>query len=238
MGTTMRDRRSSLQRYRDVFAERDLVRELEEIADRAYPALTVLELDGWRLRAARGLPLRLNAAWPRAAGERLDLDRRIDAATRFYHRRGQPAAALITPSVQPRGLDRALAERGWARVEPRTVQSAPIDSLAASRQAAGVQLSGEPVSPWQPAWASVLDRVRVPTVYAFVEERGRLSAARGVLDGGWLGVLDITGSRASLLVAALARWGAGRGAERVYVDAAAPVPGLRTAYRYWYRVAS
>jgi xanthine dehydrogenase iron-sulfur cluster and FAD-binding subunit A len=85
------------------------------------------------------------------------------------------------------------------------------------------------------------------TAYAELVTGGEVAAvARGVLDGGWLGVLDVTialDGRAATepeaaLVGALVRWAAARGAVRAYKEGAVPLPGFRTAYEYRYRMAT
>jgi N-acetylglutamate synthase len=248
MGRAMRDRRSSVQRYRDVFAQRDLVRELEDLAARAYPPLTVLELDGWRLRAARGFTWHANSVWPRAAGDRLGLERRLEASERFYRQRHLVPVVAVSPSAEPRGLDRSLAERGWKVAERRIVQTMTVDAYPISSERAAIVLTPRPPQRWLEAWSAlaaepdsrpsveVLSRVAAPVAYAAAVEGGTVRGiARGVLDGGWLGVLDVSGGHDAALVASLARWAAEQGAERAYYEGAVPLPGFRTAYEYRYR---
>lgn len=242
----MRDRRSSVQRYRDVFAQRDLVRELEQLAERAYPPLTVLELDGWQLRASRGLTRRANSVWPRATGDRLGLERRLEAVERFYRQRRLDPAVAVSPAAQPAGLDRSLAERGWAVTVRRMVQTAPIDALSRVTGRAEVLVGRQPPQRWLEAWSElrgqpaagpVFERVASPVAYVTVSDRGRVvGAARGVLDGGWLGVLDTAGGPETTFAAHLVQWAAAHGAERVYRDSDTALAGFRTAYEYRYRV--
>jgi N-acetylglutamate synthase len=261
----MRDRRPSVQRYRDAYVSRDLVRELEDLLARAWPPLTVLELDGWHLRAARGFAAHANSVLPRASGNRITLPRKLDVVERFYRQRNLPVRYQVGSSAAPRELRAALAARGYAPAQPRRVQTATMERLLAARlPAAGgaLELAEEPGTAWLERWAAlagrsaeetavaaeVFRRVRPRSAYVTLESCGRdVAAARAVLDGAWLGIVDVTvaadatndatDSVEAQVIEALLPWAAAGGAERVYreVGPRASVAPFRDAcaFRYW-----
>jgi N-acetylglutamate synthase len=263
----MRRPRDTVRAYRDAFTERDRVYELEGLAARAWPPLTILDLDGWQIRTSRGLTRRGNSVWPRACGDRLDFDKKLANVERYYAFRELPPTFQLGPTAEPKGLDRALADRGYRRSEPVEVRVARVDDIASrSRDAAGVLLFDEPGDRWLDAWARagghdpdtsalalrMLARVPAPSKYALLHVEGAdIAVGRGVLDGGWLGVAELTAARGWLeratgriLLAALCDWAAGEGAEQAWLAAAAGnVPmgllsrdlGFRRVYTYHYR---
>jgi N-acetylglutamate synthase len=245
----------SVARYRAAFAERNLVAELEALVARAWPPLTILDLDGWQLRSAGGLTWRANSAWPRAAGGRLSLSERLRQAEAFYRQGSTDPAVQLGPTTQPPGLERALLDRGYrvsGVVEMRTRRA---DVLAELEDGADVELV--PVTSWLPAWqratgasdhhatmaARMLERAVPPAAYAVLAEGSEVAVARGVVDGGWLGI-DLLAGAGGLrtaaagrsLVAALGRWAERFGVERAHAeltDTSAPLlaeAGFRRAY--------
>lgn len=200
------------QRYRDAFAHRDLVHELEALIGRAWPALTVLDVDGWRLRSARGFTRLVNSVWPYHSRDGLALSERIDRVERVYTQRGQQTCFWLSPSANPRGLDRALAQRGYEATSPVEVRTSRLDHLAAlaAEDARRTVLLSEPGPQWLDAWARLaeasgedsetaallLRRVHAEQAFAVLGDGdgrdggsdGHVAVARGVLHGGWLGI--------------------------------------------------
>jgi N-acetylglutamate synthase len=264
----MRRRPDTVRAYRDAFAERDRVYELDGLVARAWPALTVLDLDGWRVRTSAGFTRRANSVWPRAFGQRLDLDTKLDNVERHYGARGLPTAFHVSPAAQPKTLDRALARRGYRLSGDIEVCTARLDDLprAEPSPSSGVALLDQPGPRWLETWARqspqppgaaelagrILARVPAPSAYAVLHVDGReVAVARGILDGGWLGLDDVATApsmrrrgAASLLLAVLVSWAARSGAEQAWVAVeAGNAPavalcralGLRRAYTYRYR---
>lgn len=249
------------QRYRDAFAHRDLVHELEALIGRAWPALTVLDVDGWRLRSARGFTRLVNSVWPYHSRDGLALSERIDRVERVYTQRGQQPCFWLSPSASPRGLDRALADRGYEATPPVEVRTSRLDHLAALDTVdPAVHLLSEPAPRWLDAWARLADAssddaetaalllARVPAEQAFAVlgggdgrdggPDGPVAVARGVLHGGWLGLdyLAAAGdahleSAGHALVGGLARWAASRGGERAYCQLPSADPAARALTR-------
>ena len=254
-------RANSVARYRAAFERRNLVAELEALQARAFPPLTVLDLDGWQLRSSGDLILRANSVWPRADGARLSLDERLRQVESFYRQGGAPAAVQVSPSARPAGLAAALIRRGYRPGEPLELRTRRVDGLGASVPAAGspaeapnrapasfVRLVG--LEDWLLDWGRaagaterseatvqrVLERVALPAAYALVAQGGDVAVARGVVDGGWLGV-DLMAATPALRTAAvgaavlgaLGGWAARRGAERAHVEVGDPQTAVLTA---------
>lgn len=269
----MQRRPDTVRDYRDAFTQRDLVHELDALAVRAWPALTVLDLDGWRLRTARGFTTQANSVWPRAFGDRLDLATKLRNVERHYWSRGLPARFQVSPAAAPKGLDRVLAERGYVRSEAVEVRTAVLEDWPGIDRSprAALELLAEPTERWLAAWARaaprradgdladladlaarILARVPAPSVYALAHVGGEdVAVARGVLDGGWLGLADVAtvdGHRrkgiADALLVALGRWAADRGAQQAWLAVEASNTaavalyrerGFQRAYTYRYR---
>ncbi len=91
--------------------------------------MTERALDGWRLRIGRGRSRRANSVWPFASGVR-PLEDKIVACERAYAEAGRPPVFRI-PSITPeRGLDAALAARGYAKEGKTSVRLADLGGFA------------------------------------------------------------------------------------------------------------
>src|ERR1700744_3316849 len=88
------------------------VRALEDVGYRLWVAPEVEELDGWRLRSARGLTGRANSVLPNAPGT-LPVAEKIERAEEGYAERGLPVRFQLTAAALPEGLDDTLAARGY-----------------------------------------------------------------------------------------------------------------------------
>jgi N-acetylglutamate synthase len=107
----------------------EMARLLEKLAIHAWPALTIHELDGWRLRYGSGVTRRANAVWPNEVSGTLDLDSRISQVENFYTTRGLPTLFQLSPAALPEGLDAELEKRGYEKRWPTAVQAAEIGDL-------------------------------------------------------------------------------------------------------------
>jgi GNAT superfamily N-acetyltransferase len=215
---------------------------LEEAAFRAWPALSVLHLDGWELRSTLGITRRANSAWTlRAIGTR-SLASRIDATEAFYRRLGRPVYFQVTSRSQPTGLDEALADRGYAVEAPVAIQTASLSALLATTPPA-FETEVEPrvgegflhvtadhgrFASAKDVFLGILDRIGPRGGFALVRERASgepIAAGLGVVDGHWIGVFGMQTKpsarrrgAARAVLAALAAWGTGCGATRAYLQ--------------------
>jgi GNAT superfamily N-acetyltransferase len=240
-----------------------LVRRLEAIAFRAWPALDAVAPPGWLLRFSHGYTKRANSI------NGVDPDTAIDAAIidtleAPYRTRGLPAIWRITP-LAPLAADPALAARGYARIDDSHVLLAPIDGshtacpeVTIAAQPSPAWLAGfaelHPVSaPHRPTMARMLQSIGPPVGFALVEQAHRpVGFALGVIDGEQLGVFDMLVAPAARrrglarrLLQSLCAWGHARGARVAYLQVVAgnaaaralyAAHGFETIYQYWYRV--
>jgi len=245
----------------------EAIRELEELAMNALPALESERYDGWILRAAGGYTGRANSAAPLGPGELRPADKISYTETWYRSRRLTPMIRL-TPAAQPSNLDLLLDERGYSlRDEGVSVQGCPLDGHDLPLDA--VEVAEGPVpDPWLATLAGFQPRVeqhleevrrlfsRLPATTAFAMIRHEATPAaigRAVLEGGRVGLFDVFTrpdrrgrGLATDITVALLGWGAGNGAARAYLqvvpsnDAANRLYrrlGFTEVYRYWYRVA-
>ncbi len=105
----------------------ELIRRIETLAMRAWPAESVESLGGWRLRHTQGVTRRANSAWPNEQEGEMPLSERLDAVEAFYATHDLPARYQICPAALPATLDATLAARGYADDAHTHVQ---INSLA------------------------------------------------------------------------------------------------------------
>jgi hypothetical protein len=116
----------------------ETVRGLQERAARALPAEQVEDVDGWWLRHAPSCSWWVGTVLPHGDAGPGGLVRRVVEAEEFYAGHGATARFQISPSACPEGLDTVLAERGYRRQSPvslqvvstaRVLQQVPTPSL-------------------------------------------------------------------------------------------------------------
>ena len=246
----------------------NLAAELDELEARAWPAMTTSECDGWILRWSHGVSQRANSVWPRSAGRRWNTPERVARAEAFYAEHGGPARFQVSEGASPPDLGAALAAHGYDPSPPVLMQTAEV---AAAAKAAGpprpaVILRTVANDEWLSVWAgshdrsmvdaevarAILDRVTLTSMFATLAIAGRPAAiGRAVLDGHWVGLLDVgtqPGARrqgaSRAIVATLLDWARWQGATRAHLAveeanehalALYKSLGFTTAstYRYW-----
>lgn len=219
--------------------------------------------DGWLLRYANGKAKRARSVNLIGAGERA-LEDKLAYCAEFYARHGMPFILRMTPFSRPHGIDRALAERGYAASEDTRVMVAslaasapPVPAVAVAaldRAAFGsafVLLHG-----LDPARAAVeRDRFAhsvVDGIYlAVVDDERVVACGSAVVDGDLVGVFGMVTARerqgeglGTALIAALLQRAGARGCTTAYLQVeAGNAParklyskfGFRDGYAYWYR---
>lgn len=267
-----RRRDDEVARYRQVLLDRDRAAELGELLARTWPPRSMIELDGWQLRTAPGLPAHAGSAWPRSDGGRVPLYVRLDGTHRHYAQSGLTPRVLISEAARPQGVEAALAERGWARRDDAEVRTGDLEALTGPGPESGsgpaVTVDGAADDGWLDAWATLtardrrareaaassLARVTAPTVFVRAWQDDRLvGVARGVVDGGWLGLPDVVVAGAdpdvpAAMARAIAGWARRRQVEEAWwlvpargepaVAEAVRRAGLRPALRLHLRVAA
>ena len=231
------------------------IRDLEEVGYRIWVSPEVEELDGWRLRHARGLTGRANSVFPNAEGA-LPLDEKIGRAEAWYAARAQPPRFQLTDASLPAGLPRALSGRGYAPTgSPVSVETCELPELAAD---ARVVLDETLHDDWVELWAASRGSDDLTTARALLTgSPGRtafarvpgMAVGRAVTHGSWLGItsmVTLPDARrrgfARAIVETLVAWGRAAGATRGFLqtDSAAAQSlyaqfgwETRYTYRYW-----
>lgn len=228
-----------------------LVRRLQERAARALPAEHVEHVGGWWLRRSTSCAWWVGTVLPHAAAGPKELVRRVAGAERFYAMHGTTARFQISPRACPAALDTLLADRGYGRESPMSLQVAATTQVSACAPSESVQvrLDDVPTTAWFEVWHAVhghggdrrtewnmLRRVERPSAYASAMIGDSVVAVgRVVADDGWAGVFGMatvphargTGAGRSVL-AALADWADAQQADRLYLQVeCGNIPALR-----------
>lgn len=230
---------------------------LERVAAAGWPAVETATLGRWLLRASGGFTGRANSVL--AIGDPgVPFDEAARRVRAWYAERDLPArAAVVSPSAE----DDAFAVRGWEASTAVLVQSSDVDGVSARlpQDSTGVAVHDAPSEAWLARYTARGEVTetgrRVLTgggVVGFAQAGDEPAAiGRGVVTGDWLGLSAVevapTARRRGLgtaVTAALLRWGAARGATRVYLQvqtdnasarALYAALGFRTHHRYRYR---
>jgi ribosomal protein S18 acetylase RimI-like enzyme len=239
-----------------------MIRHIEEISLSALPALQTMYLDGWVLRFAAGHTRRANSVNPLYSST-LDIDEKIAYCESLYQAQGLPAVFKLTAAVNPPDLDSILAERGYQKAPPTSVQTLRLNGTHTDQAAT---INARRSSDWLDAYARMnevpaqrrdvlgrmLDSLITPAGYAAVEQDGQIAAVGlGVITQDYLGLFDIVTAahvrRRGLgrrIVSSLLHWGQVNGARHAYLQVVADnAPavslyrslGFTEAYQYWYR---
>jgi len=210
--------------------------ELEVLAARAWPAAEAVARGGWLLRHTPAAGRRRsNSALP-LPGSRPD-DAAVALVEDWYRARGATPVVQVAPAGERGALDALLDGRGWAAGGATDVLVADAGDAAAAAPAGDVVegLTGA----WLAAWAAaegrpdaeghrgILAAVPPPAGFASVHDGGRpLAVGLCAVEGAWGGVFCLATAPAARrrglargVLAALAAWAAGRGAERLYLQA-------------------
>ena len=136
---------------------------MEELMNATWPALDVLEQDGWVLRSAGSVTKRANSVWPRATQE----DRtqsHLRQAEHWYAARQQPAVLQLTDRPENSELDLFLAGQGYSRQAETLIMTAGT-IFAATRGSQNIlspgagritlEVSSSPTAQWLELWCTI-----------------------------------------------------------------------------------
>lgn len=245
-------------------------RTIEALSLNHWPALTTLAHEGWLLRFAEGYTKRSNSVsaiyGEENKADESDVGRRIAWCERRYEALGLPSVFKITPFDRPAGLDRLLAEKGYAKMDTVSVQTLELERIG-RLEASRVHMAEQPTEEWvetfcrldgvaeahRPAMLRMLADNGLSKGFATFRHDGKpVACGLGVVEDEWLGLNDIVTDAAyrnrgigTAIVDNLLHWGKEKGARRAYLAVVADnAPALRLyakqgfeeAYRYWYRV--
>ena len=241
-----------------------LVRRLEAVGFRAWPAATVVYDGSWQVRLTGGHPSkRLNCVVPLDPSDIRDMDIRLEKAAKRFNTYGRPLMLRETPLAPP-ALIEHIAASGWSRFETTKVMTADLTELELPEAIdylpshdvsrfidASLAVSGEDPA-LKPAVAEVLGAIK-PTTGLFAVEKapdGPAAVALCVQDNDLAGIMNFAvaehlrrqGVGTEVLSSAL-RWARISGARSAWLQVTAENSaaialyrkfGFQEAYEYHY----
>ncbi len=244
-----------------------IVRRLEAVGFRAWPAASIQYDGSWQLRLTAGHPSkRLNSVNPLDPSDHGDVETRVARAARRFNAYGRPLIFRQSPLAPPQ-LDSFFDAKGWRRFDETVVMMANIDNLDLESTLdhlpvrelgryvdANIKIHGRNPS-IKPGLTEVLSSIR-PASGCFVIEDARsgpVATALCVHDNDMAGIFEVAtrkdrrreGYGREVVTAAL-RWARMRGAERAWLQVPAVNRearglyegfGFEEIYRYDYRQA-
>lgn len=234
---------------------------LDRLADAAWPAPTQQNLDGWKLRYARGVSRRANSCAPFTSTGKKPLDARIAEMEAFYRANGLPPRVQVGTCARHDELNNALAARGYEIEAPVDIMIAPAGSDADAGPAHAIEITETAPPDWWSFYSASFSRdaraiigmARETPVFANHRDESGSTAAigLGVLGGGWLGLFsmytkpDLRGAGVgSAILAALRAHAVAERAHGLYLQVEVKNTaakrlyaraGFRDAYSYYYR---
>lgn len=108
-----------------------MIRRVEELSLNAWPALQNMFYDGWILRISEGYTNRANSIQPIYSSNE-DVASKIKICQGIYNSNDLNTVFKITSDVRPKNLDEILAERGYRKTSPTSVQVINLDTIQKS----------------------------------------------------------------------------------------------------------
>ena len=236
---------------------------IEQHLFRSWPALTTRHYDGWVLRFADGYTRRSNSVNP-VYGSSYDAREKIAHCEALYRANGQNIAFRLTDAVYPPALGEILADQGYNRSTPTSVQTLDLTHID-TRFDGNLHIEPRLTESWLADFTringtserhlttvkKILEIVYPPACFLTLHQNSEtVAAGLGVCDGEYLGLFQIvTDGRyrhqghGTILTDGLLRWGQSNGAKLAYLQV---VPentpatalyskmGFHEAYQYWY----
>ncbi len=180
-------------------------RTIEETSLNAWPSLKQILYDGWILRFAHGYSRRNNSVNAFYPGN-LSAGGKIKRCEDIYRARGLPPTFRITPFVEPANLDTLLAELGYQKVSPTSVQVVDLAGVSSTGLTADAHRWETPAEEWVDAcirineiapvkhdpFREILAHIPCDACFMVLQNGAEIVACGlGVLDGPCLGLFDI-----------------------------------------------
>ncbi|WP_223385608.1 GNAT family N-acetyltransferase [Oricola cellulosilytica] len=241
-----------------------LVRRLEAVGFRAWPAASVHYDGSWAVRLTAGHPSkRLNSVNPLDPADHRDIGSRIDRAAKRFGAYGRPLVFRLSP-LAPLQLSAHFDAHGWRRFDETKVMVAQLQDIDLDSGIdqiplrdigryvdASLRIRGEGTER-KAGLSEVMESIRPPSGMFVIEDKdGPVASALCVHDNDLAGLLDVAvrpdqqgkGYARSIVRASL-RWAASQGAQRAWLQVTSsnkPAVGLysrlgfETVYTYAYR---
>ncbi|MDM9627174.1 GNAT family N-acetyltransferase [Rhizobium sp. S152] len=228
-----------------------LVRRLEAVGFRAWPASSVVYDGSWQVRLTAGHPSnRLNSIVPLDPSDHRDVEIRLAKASRKFEAYGRPAVLRQTPLASPVLIDLVRAE-GWQSFDetivmtcdlthaelPDTLDHLPTHDIGRFVDA---NLATDQVSAkLKPALAEIINAIKPPSGLFMIDDQkaGPVATVLCVQDNDLAGImsLSVTPSRRreglglEILTSAL-RWARMRSARTAWLQVKATNEGALKLY--------
>ncbi|GKX35548.1 MAG: acetyltransferase [Rhizobiaceae bacterium MnEN-MB40S] len=244
-----------------------IVRRLEAVGFRAWPAASIQYDGSWQVRLTAGHPSkRLNSVNPLDPSDHRDVEKRVERAAQRFSAYGRPLIFRQSPLAPPQ-LDAYFDAKGWRRFDETTVMMADIRKLDLDATLdhlpirelgryvdANIQVHGRDKS-IKPGLTEVISSIRPSSGWFVIEEPGAgpVATALCVHDSDMAGIFEVATRRdrrnkgyGREVVTAALRWARMRGAEQAWLqvettnEAARDLYerfGFEEIYRYDYRQA-
>ncbi|MDE1156922.1 MAG: GNAT family N-acetyltransferase [Neorhizobium sp.] len=241
-----------------------LVRRLEAVGFRAWPAASTAYDGSWQVRLTGGHPSkRLNCVVPLDPSDHSDLDLRLEKARKRFDSYGRALTVRETPLAAPQLIDH-LRACNWQVVETVDVMTVDLTSLAlpemldylpshdVGRFVDAILAVDKDVGASKPAIAEILSSIKPPSAFFIKEDPsdGPVAVALCVQDNDLMGLMSFAvapqrkrnGIGTEILASAL-RWARISGARSAWLQVVSdnePAIGLyrkfgfRKAYDYRY----
>lgn len=241
-----------------------MITNLEELSLNAWAALQTVLVDGWVVRFANGYTKRANSVNPIYPAS-MDMDEKIHFCENLYREKKLPVVFKMTPMVFPGDLDDRLAERGYQKDSPTSVQTVDLETLALP-SAVEKDLREDLSDEWLESFSrmsaiaeinrktlqEILTNIVPRHCFASLKSEGRIIACGlGVLQSGNIGLFDIVTDKefrgrghGQQVVKSILAWGKQNKAKKAYLqvmlDNTAALKlyskiGFTEQYQYWYR---
>ncbi|HEY0124626.1 MAG TPA: GNAT family N-acetyltransferase [Rhizobium sp.] len=241
-----------------------LVRRLEAVGFRAWPASSVQYDGSWQVRLTAGHPSkRLNCVVPLDPSDHRDLEIRLTKAQRKFEAYGRLMVVRETPLASPMLIE-LLQSKGWTRFEETIVMIADLVDLElpdaldhlpshdVGRYVDASLLVDRADPALKPALAEVVSGIKPPSGLFVIEndDAGPVATTLCVQDNDLAGIMSVAvsaehrrkGLGVEILTSAL-RWARMRSARTAWLQVGATNDpalalyarfGFREAYRYCY----
>ncbi|MEQ8481185.1 MAG: GNAT family N-acetyltransferase [Hoeflea sp.] len=242
-----------------------IVRRLEAVGFRAWPAASIQYDGSWQIRLTAGHPSkRLNSVNPLDPSDHGDIEARIERASRRFDAYDRPLVFRQSPLAPPQ-LESYLDAHGWRRFDETIVMTGVIDDLDIDGGMdhlpvrdigryvdAAISVHGRTQS-IKAGLTEVLSSIRPPNGLFIIEDEatGPLATALCVHDNDLAGLFELAtrhdvrrNGHGREVVRAALRWARHRGADTAWLQVescnAAAVAlyerlGFSEVYRYAYR---
>lgn len=230
-------------------ADLDLVRRIERVGSRAWPAREEIRLGGWLVRFAGGHTGRANSVNPHGPSD--DLARDVARCEQLFRARELRPVFRATPLVEPPELVPLLRGRGYVLRSPTRVLTRDL-AVRPAAESGGIACDDTLGDAWLDRLVRWYDvpAARVPALRAILEgivpdrafatvfaDDEPVGGGLAVADEGLVGLFDLVTARerrgrghGTRLVEGLLAWGAARGASRAYLQVEEDNHGARRLY--------